>query len=174
MQQPEGFRLRGQESKVLHLHPAIYGLKQAALAWWKELESSMNRIGFKRTVSDAGVFFTYIGKNLILIIVYVDDAIFFGKNKKAILQAKKAFMDMWECQDLSEAQEFLRMKIWRHDGKIYLDQTAYQCTPEFRQTYQSTIGSLLYIMLGTRPDITYAVTKLAQFSVNPLSRRRLF
>ena len=41
MQQPEGFKLRGQENKVLHLHHAIYGLKQAALAWWKELESSM-------------------------------------------------------------------------------------------------------------------------------------
>ena len=43
-----------------------------------------------------------------------------------------------------------------------------QCSPVFRKTYQSIIGSLLYIMLGTRPDITYAVTKLAQFAANPL------
>jgi hypothetical protein len=42
-----------------------------------------------------------------------------------------------------------------------------QCLPAFRTTYQSIIGSILYIMLGTRPDITYAVTKLAQFSANP-------
>ena len=42
-----------------------------------------------------------------------------------------------------------------------------QCTPEFRKTYQSIIGSLLYIMLGTHPDITYAVTKLVQFTANP-------
>ena len=42
-----------------------------------------------------------------------------------------------------------------------------QCSPEFRKTYQSIIGSLLYIMLGTRPDITYVVTKLAQFAANP-------
>ena len=46
MQQPEGFRLKGQETKVLRLHHAIYGLKQAALAWWKELESSMKQLGF--------------------------------------------------------------------------------------------------------------------------------
>jgi len=44
-----------------------------------------------------------------------------------------------------------------------------QCTPHERQTYQSIIGSLLYIMIGTRPDITYAVTKLVQFAVNPSS-----
>jgi hypothetical protein len=198
MQQPEGFKLKGQESKVLRLLRAIYGLKQAALAWWKELEASMKRLGFKRTASDAGVFFAYIGGNLVIIIVYVDDAIFFVKNVKAVKQAKKVFMTMWECRDLGEPKEFLRMRIRSEGKKIYLDQTAYlhkvverfgmsnargattplpggyvpieskdQCTPAFRLTYQSIIGSLLYIMLGTRPDITYAVTKLAQFSVNP-------
>ena len=33
--------------------------------------------------------------------------------------------------------------------------------------YQSIIGSLLYLMIGTRPDISYAVTHLSQFSTNP-------
>ncbi len=33
--------------------------------------------------------------------------------------------------------------------------------------YQQVIGSLLYIMLGTRPDIAFAVTKLLQFTSNP-------
>jgi hypothetical protein len=125
MQQPEGFKVKEQETKVLRLHRAIYGLKQAALAWWKELEASMKRLGFKRTASDAGVFFARIGKDLVIIIVYVDDAIFFGKNVKAVKQVKKAFMDMWDCRDLGEAQEFLRMKIWREGKKIFLDQTAY-------------------------------------------------
>ena len=32
MEQPKGFKIHGQERKVLHLHQAIYGLKQAALA----------------------------------------------------------------------------------------------------------------------------------------------
>ena len=33
---------------------------------------------------------------------------------------------------------------------------------ELCQKYQQMIGSLLYIMLGTRPDIAFAVTKLSQ------------
>jgi len=41
MEQPEGFKIHGQERKVLHLRQAIYGLKQAALAWWKELFTVM-------------------------------------------------------------------------------------------------------------------------------------
>jgi Reverse transcriptase (RNA-dependent DNA polymerase) len=34
MEQPEGFKVKGQEGKVMHLKRTIYGLKQAALAWW--------------------------------------------------------------------------------------------------------------------------------------------
>ena len=33
--------------------------------------------------------------------------------------------------------------------------------------YQSIIGSLLYLMIGTCPDIAFAVTHLLQFSTNP-------
>ena len=33
-------------------------------------------------------------------------------------------------------------------------------SPELRSKYQTVIGSLLYLMLGTRPDITFAVTKM--------------
>ena len=33
--------------------------------------------------------------------------------------------------------------------------------------YQSVIGSLLYLMLGTRPDLAFAVTQMAKFTHNP-------
>jgi len=33
--------------------------------------------------------------------------------------------------------------------------------------YQSQIGSLMYLMLGTRPDIAYSVGRLARFAHNP-------
>ena len=33
--------------------------------------------------------------------------------------------------------------------------------------YQSIIGSLLYLMIGTCPDIAFTVTHLSQFSTNP-------
>jgi hypothetical protein len=40
-------------------------------------------------------------------------------------------------------------------------------TPELQSWFQTVIGLLIYIMLGTCPDIAFAVTKLAQFLANP-------
>ena len=56
MHQPEGFIARGQESKVIHLKRALYSLKQAGLAWWKELSNSMKDLGFACLNSDARIF----------------------------------------------------------------------------------------------------------------------
>jgi Reverse transcriptase (RNA-dependent DNA polymerase) len=39
--------------------------------------------------------------------------------------------------------------------------------PSLRSQFQQVIGSLLYIMLGTCPDIAFAVTKLSQHATNP-------
>jgi len=39
--------------------------------------------------------------------------------------------------------------------------------PVWHQKFQSVIGSLLYLMLGTHPDITFVVIKMLQFSANP-------
>jgi len=42
-----------------------------------------------------------------------------------------------------------------------------KATPEHIRLYQSFIGSLMYLMLGTRPDIAYAVGRLARFAHDP-------
>ena len=109
-------------------------------------------------------------------------------------------MQKWECQDLGDVTEFLRMSITKESSKVHIDQHAYLETvlqrcgmqdcksaatplpagympqpvsegttinPELRRHYQTVIGSLLYLMLGTCPDIAFAVTKLAQFAANP-------
>ncbi|KAJ8507855.1 hypothetical protein ONZ45_g9806 [Pleurotus djamor] len=199
MEQPEGFRIPGKEDFVLRLWRAIYGLKQASLAWWRELTKSMEELGFKRAFSDSGCWiFIHPDGNYVIALVYVDDALFAGSNRELTLKLKREFMKRWECRDLGEAKEFLGIKIHKNGKKILIDQEAYlqkvikrfnltncrhaktplpmgykpepydrQSTPELRSKFQQVIGSLLYIMLGTRPDIAYAVIKMAQHSANP-------
>jgi Reverse transcriptase (RNA-dependent DNA polymerase) len=123
MEQPEGFKVKGQEGKVMRLKHTIYRLKQVALAWWKALDKSMAQLGFTHLLSDLGIF---VNKDKsIIAIVYVDDVLFLGPNKKDLLCAKEEFMKKWECRDLGEAKEFLHMHIQCKNGRIYLDQTTY-------------------------------------------------
>ena len=92
MHQPKGFIARGQESKVIRLKRALYGLKQAGLAWWKELSNSMKDLGFACLNLDARIFVCQEGTRLIMAVVYVDDAMFFGKNEKLVKKKKALFM----------------------------------------------------------------------------------
>ena len=43
----------------------------------------------------------------------------------------------------------------------------YVADAELKSIYQSAVGSLMYAMLGTRPDIAYAVSSVSRFSANP-------
>ena len=39
-----------------------------------------------------------------------------------------------------------------------------------KSTYQAAIGCLIYLMLGSRPDLAYSVNKLAQYCSAPMAR----
>ena len=72
MKQPEGFVVKGQEHKVLHLKHAIYGLKQAGLTWWETLNKSIRDLRFKHLKSDVGIFlYKKKGTSIVITIIYV-------------------------------------------------------------------------------------------------------
>ena len=126
MEQPQGFKVPGKEHKVLRLRKAIYGLKQATHAWWHELDKSLKALDFTCLYADAGIFVAkHADGTLVIILAYVDDIIVTGPNTTLVVSKKKLFMDKWECHDLGECKEFLRMRIDYRDGKTYIDQVPY-------------------------------------------------
>jgi hypothetical protein len=100
-------------------------LKQAALAWWKELAKSIKELGFKSLSSDAGFLVYKTDQELVIAVVYVNDAMFFGSDYKLVIKKKQELMDKWECCDLGKTKEFLCMHIKRNKNMVILDQTAY-------------------------------------------------
>ena len=80
MEQLEGFIMKGQEKKVCRLLKAIYGLKQAALQWNKALHDSLLKMGFTQTFADLGIYIHFHNQDLIILVIYVDDALFMGSN----------------------------------------------------------------------------------------------
>ena len=72
----------------------------------------MKALGFKHLNSDARIFVCQEGPNLILAVVYIDDAIFIGRNKKLTSEKKALFMAKWGLEAYSDS-DWAADKIWR-------------------------------------------------------------
>lgn len=191
MTQPE---LYEQGPQVCHLHKSLYGLKQASRLWNSKLNTVLQDIGMKRSMSDPCVYFN-VNKNT-YIAVWVDDLILFTPNKVEKDIIKKRLMQYLEMKDLGRASQCVGLNITRHRDTIMIDQEKYikdvlnkfgmsDCKPcktpievgqKFTQSadnkeidypYQQAIGCLLYIAQGTRPDISFAVNTLSRFNKEP-------
>jgi hypothetical protein len=69
-------------------------------------------------------------------------------------------LERFRMQDCKPAPTPLPAGYKPTDNMVPLDK-------DIQKHFQVIIGSLLYLMLGTRPDIAYTVCKLAQFAANP-------
>ena len=203
MEQPEGFIMAGQETKVCRLKKAIYGLKQASRAWNQQFHGVLIELGFTRIYADAGVYVNnQRGDDPLFLILYVDDITIMGASLEAIKRLKDNLKKRYEITDLGEIASYLGIRITcvRSEKRIEIDQYGYvkdildrfgmsdanpshtplptgaqvdlvkydgQATLSEIRHYQSLIGSLLYVQIGTRPDISFAVSRLAQYATNP-------
>src|SRR5260370_3031995 len=52
-------------------------------------------------------------------------------------------------------------------ANVHLIKNTTQATQAEIKHFQSLIGSLLYVQIGTRPDISFAISCLAQYAANP-------
>ena len=56
VQQPPSFLDNDNSSKVLRLHKALYGLRQAPRAWNTKVDSTLLSLKFKRCASEHGMY----------------------------------------------------------------------------------------------------------------------
>ncbi|KAI3647783.1 hypothetical protein MP228_008004 [Amoeboaphelidium protococcarum] len=194
MQGPEGTELEG---KFVRLLRSLYGLKQAPRCWNTTVDKYIRKIGFKRSKADPCLYFKYTddGK-LFLIVLYVDDILLICQDKDAIKQVKKQMMERFDMKDLGKVDYMVGIKVERDDDKklIKLSQKAYcdkilqrfdmdkakgvstpmlqkggsiSSSPLKKELYRSLVGSVMYLMVGTRPDIAYTVSYLSRALENP-------
>jgi len=110
----------------MHLLRVLYGLKQAALQWWRELEAFMKTMGFHRASSNARVFiYKHPDRQLVITLVYVDDGLFLGADKALVDSKKHACLEHWKCCDTGDVTDFLGMKVNKTTSHITINQKAY-------------------------------------------------
>ena len=111
-----------KEDHVLKLNRSLYGLAQSPRNFFEHLKGNLVKAGFKQSENDPCLF---IHENVICLVVYVDDCLFFSTEQThidVIVNKIKSFgMDLNVEDDVAG---FLGVHIARNeDGTLSLAQT---------------------------------------------------
>ncbi|KAH9666952.1 hypothetical protein KPL70_020856 [Citrus sinensis] len=164
MEQPEGFVLQGNEKKVCKLVKSLYSLKQAPKQWHEKFDSVILSHGFKHNNADKCIYFIFTNDFGVIICLYVDDLLIFGTNMQGVDDTKKYLTSQFKMKDLGEVDTILEANT-PYDSSIKLLENSGRVVAQLE--YASAIGSLMYAMHCTRPDIAFAVCKMSRFTSNP-------
>jgi hypothetical protein len=196
VQQPPGFFDDNNYGKVLCLHKALYGLRQAPRAWNAKLDGTLLSLGFKHCISKHGMYTHGNTKHRLIVGVYVDNLIITGSNMQVFSSFKKEMYKSFKMSDLSALSYYLGVEVQQSRNGIAICQGAYAKkildtagleernpsrtlmgprlqhsktgdTPAVDSTnYRRVIGSLCYLV-DTRPDLVYLVGYVSRFMEAP-------
>jgi len=180
----------------LEIKKALYGLKQAGRIWNEKLNDNLIKIGFIRLKSEPCIYLklNIFNKIISIIAVYLCDILLAG-NKKEIEKINLQIKNECDMTDIGNVDFIIGIKFINcHDGIIllqllYLEKILnkfeiskfYGCNNmKFEENkklknklfdakkYMQAVGSLLYLAMGTRPDILFVVSKASRKNKNPI------
>jgi hypothetical protein len=114
----------GPSNTVFELKKAVYGLRQAPLAWYKRLLNFLKSIDFKISVSNPCVFGreNQPDRPMTWIYAHVDDLVIISKDP---LIFKAEIEKEFAIKYLGDAEFLLGMNITRSNGSIKINQEQY-------------------------------------------------
>ena len=175
------------------MRKALYGLRESPRDWYDCFDEYITKLGFKKTHVDMCLYSIGKGKDIIYLLIYVDDLLICGKDKRRIHDVKKSLTNRFKMKDLGEIKEYLGINVDYDycNQEMKLSQTKYieslankykmessrlYSTPmethvkiekaencERGIKYRNLIGTLLYISSGTQPDISHTINYLSRF-----------
>lgn len=146
---------------------------------------------FVKSKVDPCVYFKFTDCDIMIILIWVDDVIIASNSFKLIDEFKCLLKNNFSMKDLGILNNYLGIQVEIYDNQIAIHQSLYleklldqfgmkNCkhrsticeklpTTEnnlidsnFHKKYRQIVGSLIYAMVCTRPDLAWAVTKLSQ------------
>lgn len=184
-------------SMVCKLRKALYGLKQAPRIWYQTLTNFLRGLGFEPINADLSIFVrssmyiaVYVDDLLIIgpsiaeikkikrslrnrfhmtdlgpCSYYLGMAIRRDRQNRILYLSQEAYvhkvLQQFGMSDYAPASTPIEASPLPESGLEYI------CLSSVKNEYQRVIGSLMYIMLGTRGDIAYAVSAASRHLANP-------
>jgi hypothetical protein len=151
--------------------------------------------GFRINECDKCVYVKNTTSGYVIVCLYVDDMLIIGSNNDIIKATKRMLNSNFDMKDLGVADVILGIKITRTSDGLFFSQSHYikKVLEKFGRyddspvktpidvnlhltknkgngisqlEYSQIIGSLMYIMNYTRPNIAYSVSKLSRYTSN--------
>jgi hypothetical protein len=199
--QSPGFESEKYPHRVYKLRKALYGLKQAPRAWYGRLTGFLFERGFEMGKVDQTLFLLRQGRDILIVLVYVDDIVFGGSSNSLVVRFANDMSREFKMSMMGELQFFLGLQIKQSKEGTFVHQAKYtkdivrkfkmedskaMVTPMSTTTtldaneegehvdqmeYRSMIGSLLYLT-ATRLDIQFSVCLCARFQASPRTSHR--
>ena len=182
--------LEVKEGLICKLKKALYGLKEAPKCWYARLNSYLIGIGFSRSTTDPCLFIssdTYILIYVDDMIIASKTKELLEEVKHLLMKE----FEMKELTDLKHGMTFLGIKIDLTENEMKLNQTELiekiiskfgleesktslipiepklnlprESGKDNNFPFKELIGAIMYIMLGTRPDLSFAITYFSSF-----------
>jgi hypothetical protein len=101
MKVPHGFEKFYPDDVVLKLKKCIYGLKQAAMAFWRQLLLCMKNMGMTHSTADPCFYHKWGEEGLVLIVSLIDDNLII-ESKTAVEKTKRNIMERFDCEDCGD------------------------------------------------------------------------
>lgn len=175
------------------LRKSLYGLKQSGRNWHHTLTEYLRAEGFEASKVDPCTYTkSFAEGDRITLLFWVDDILIAGSKLNTIQEVKNIMAKNFRMDDRGELKWFLGIDFSRTDDGYIMSQERYinnllekfnmsNCnavsTPAVQGVtlqkpegdtnttfpYREGVGSLIYLMTGTRPDISWITSKLSQY-----------
>ena len=203
MEQAEGFEVPSHDDGkklVYKLNRSLYGLKQSSRNWNEMLHNHLVKNNFVQSKVDHCLYIRHIGNQMIIILIWVGDLIIATSTKILMDNVKRMFKDKFKMKDIGKLSFFLGIFFEQGDGFVKMNPKKYlkKVLERFKMTdcksratpsehkleqgsddladqimYREIVGSFIYAMVCTRPDICWIITKLSQYLSKPLNKHMI-
>ena len=186
----------GLQHDVCRLKRALYSLKQALRAWFKQFSTYVLYMGFEQSNHYSALFTMHTRKGSTFLLLYVDDMIITGSNEYGIRYLKHFLQQQFEMKDLGFLRYFLGIEM-AYSPEGYLPSQKKYCNnviqragisdtksvttpiePDLKMhtedgvplsdlsRYRQVVGILFYLTI-TQPNNAFAFHVISQFVAYP-------
>ncbi|CAI7838993.1 unnamed protein product [Closterium sp. NIES-54] len=156
--------------RVCKLVKSLYGLKQSPMLWYEALDGVLKGAGWKKSQVDEALYFKSDAEaEMCWLLVYVDDLLAASRSQSMLGKLRDLLQSAFQLREISPVHR----RFFDGEQPVRVPRTPLSSDPFSVQTfedvgwqsrqeeeYRQKVGSLQFAAYITRPDISFAYSKL--------------